>query len=214
MLRTNLATRPFYNERFVHVLLGVAFALVAALTVFNVTRLAGLSSKQSALAAEASRDERRAADLTSRAAAIRRSIDPKALARVTDAAIEANALIDARAFSWTALFNDIESTLPATVMLTSISPSVSKDREGVLVRFIVIGRTVEGIDTFIEKLEGTGRFHHVIAPAEEFTDDGLYRTTIEGTYLQTAAPPADAPAAAPAAAPKTASTAAKERGTR
>ena len=29
MLRTNLATRPFYNERLVHVLLGVAFALVA-----------------------------------------------------------------------------------------------------------------------------------------------------------------------------------------
>src|SRR5688572_21088171 len=102
MLRTNLATRPFYNERLAHIVLGVGFALVVALTAYNVTRIIGLSRVQAELSAGASRDEARAADLSSRAAAVRRSIDPKELERVTAAATEANGLIDARAFSWTA----------------------------------------------------------------------------------------------------------------
>ena len=76
MLRTNLATRPFYNERLAHIVLGVGFALVVALTAYNVTRIIGLSRVQAELSAGASRDEARAADLSSRAAAVRRSIDP------------------------------------------------------------------------------------------------------------------------------------------
>jgi len=190
MLRTNLATRPFYNERLVHVVVGVALALVAAFTVFNVSALVSLSRRQAALAAAAGRDEARAADLTTRASAIRRGIDPKALERVNDAAIEANGLIDARTFSWTALFNDIEATLPPTVMLTSIAPSVTK--EGMLVRFVVLGKTVEAIDTFIEKLEETGRFTRVLAPAEQVNDDGLIETTIEAAYHQATGKPGGA----------------------
>jgi hypothetical protein len=198
MLRTNLATRPFYNERLIHVLLGVGLVLVAAFTAFNVSRLLSLSRQQAAFTDAASRDEGRAADLRGRAAAIRRGIDPKALARVTQAAIEANRLIDARTFSWTALFNDIEATLPPTVMLSSVTPSVSDQREGVQVRFMVVGRTVDAIDTFIERLEETGRFRDVIASSEQVTEEGLYETTIEGAYLQGVAPAngSDAPAAA------------------
>jgi Tfp pilus assembly protein PilN len=183
MLRTNLATRPFYNERLVHLLFGAALALVVAFTIFNAMRLVSLSTRQAALGREAARDEARAADLNARAAAVRRGIDPKALARVTNAAIEANALVDARAFSWTALFNDIEATLPADVMLTAISPTV--DNGGAMrVRFVAVGRTVEGIDTFIERLEQTGRFKRVLAPSEQVTEDGLFETTIEGLYRQ------------------------------
>jgi hypothetical protein len=199
MLRTNLATRPFYNERLVHVVLGVALVLIVMFTAFNVTRLASLRRQQAVFTAAASRDETRAADLRTRAAAIRRGIDPKALARITDAAIEANSLIDARTFSWTALFNDIEATLPPTVMLSSVTPSVTKQREGVLVRFVVLGRTVDAIDTFIERLEETGRFRHVIAPSEEVTEEGLFETSIEGSYVQ--GPPAPASPPAPAASP-------------
>ena len=202
MLRTNLATRPFYNERLVHVLLGVALALIVAFTLFNATQLIGLSRTQAERSTAASRDEARAADLTSRAAAIRRSIDPKALERVTAAATEANGLIDARAFSWTALFNDIEATLPPAVMLTSVTQGTSQGESALRVQFIVRGRTVEAVDTFIERLEQTGRFRKVMAPSELVTEEGLIETTIEGEYLQTA--PAAAPVAPASAAPASA----------
>ena len=39
MIRTNLSTRPFYNERAVHAWLFLVAALVLFATVFNVTRV-------------------------------------------------------------------------------------------------------------------------------------------------------------------------------
>ena len=44
-------------------------------------------------------------------------------------------------------------------MLTSITPSIGPD--GATVRLTVLGRTVEAIDTFIERLEATTRFENV-----------------------------------------------------
>ena len=39
VLRTNLSTRPFYNERAVHVLLALAALIVVVLTAFNAIRI-------------------------------------------------------------------------------------------------------------------------------------------------------------------------------
>ena len=52
----------------------------------------------------------------------------KELAAVAAAAKEANELIEQRTFSWTALFNQLEATLPEDVMLTSVHPEF-KDGE-------------------------------------------------------------------------------------
>jgi hypothetical protein len=63
----------------------------------------------------------------------------------------------------------------------------------------VLGRTVEAIDTFIERLESTGRFENVQPSSETVTEEGLFQTLVSGRYLTT--PPAAAPAspAGPAA---------------
>jgi len=197
MLQTNIATRPFYNERLVHWILGLAAAILAIVTIVNVTRFISLSSQVSSASANAAREEQVAREYTVRAGEVRRSIDPKALERVTKAALEANGIIDARAFSWTGLFNDIESTLPPNVMLTAVTPAPVEG--GIRVRLVVLGRTVEGIDTFIERLEQTGRFANVLAVDEQVTDAGLFQTTIDGRY-QDAAPASGKPEASAAQA--------------
>jgi hypothetical protein len=197
MLRTNLATRPFYNERLVHWLIGAAAVFVLAFTAFNVSEYLRLSGRQGGLAADAARDEAMARTLTLRAADVRRRIDAKTLARISAQAAEANGIIDARTFSWTALFDDIEATLPPTVMLTTITPSIGPD--GATVRLTVLGRTVDAIDTFIERLEATTRFENVQPASENVTDDGLFQTLVTGRYL--AAPSPAVPPAAPAAPP-------------
>ena len=200
MLQTNLATRPFYNERLVHWALGLAAALVALVTLVNAIRYVSLSRHVAAATATAAFEEQQARDLTRRAGEVRRSIDQKALERVTKAALEANGIIDARAFSWTGLFNDIETTLPPNVMLTAVTPKPVEG--GISVRLVVLGRTVEAIDTFIEHLEQTGRFANVLAVAEQVTEEGLFQTTIEGGYRDVPTPPGKT--AAPAAAAPTA----------
>ena len=195
MLRTNLASRPFYNERLVHWLMAAAVVFVLAFTAFNVSQYLQLSGRQGGLAADAARDEAMARTLTARAAEARRRIDAKSLERISAQAAEANGIIDARTFSWTALFDDVEATLPPTVMLTAITPRIGPD--GATVRLTVLGKTVEAIDTFIERLEATTRFENVQPSSEVVTDDGLFETVVSGRYL-TLPPAAPAPPAGPA----------------
>jgi Tfp pilus assembly protein PilN len=180
VLKTNLSTRPFYNERALHWALAVAFAVIAALTVFNVTRVISLSARQGTLSADVQRQEARIQQMTADAAKVRGSIDQKALERVIASAKEANAIIDQRTFSWTELFNHLESTLPAGVMLTSVRPTITK--EELRIELTVLGREVEKIDEFIEKLEATGAFVGVMTSEEAVNEDDQIEARIEARY--------------------------------
>ena len=51
MLRTNLSTRPFYNERAVHLVLGLVALVVLALTVVNLVSVVRLSRQNTVLSA-------------------------------------------------------------------------------------------------------------------------------------------------------------------
>lgn len=201
MLRTNLATRPFYNERVVHVILAIAGILVLAITVLNVARIVTLSRHNTELSSRIGVEHTEAERLTTAAAAIRKTIDKDELALVVGAAQEANYLIDQRTFSWTEFFNRIESTMPPDVMLSSVRPGV---KDGVThVEMVVLGRRAEDIDEFMEKLEATGAFEEIVAASGDKTEAGLHRVVIESVYTgaATEAAPSTEPAAGPAASP-------------
>jgi hypothetical protein len=165
---------------------------VLLFTAFNVSEYLRLSGRQGGLEADAARDEADARTLSAKAGEARRRIDAKSLQRISAQALEANGIIDARTFSWTALFDDIEATLPPTVMLTSITPKIGED--GAAVNFVVVGKTVEAIDTFIERLEATGRFKGVQATSEDVTEEGTFQTALSARYTASATPAATPPA--------------------
>ena len=182
MFRTNLATRPFYNERAAHVVIGIAAAIVLAITAWNVTRIVGLSRRNTELSARTNADHAEAERLTTEAARIRKTIDKDELAQVVGAAEEANALIDQRTFSWTEFFNQIESTLPPNVMLTSVRPSF---KDGVThVAMSVLARQAGDLEEFMDKLEATGSFSEVVPASQDRTEDGLARAIIESVYVR------------------------------
>ena len=122
MLRTNLSTRPFYNERAVHVAAGVVAALAMAIAAWQVVRIVRFSHQKTELNAAITRDRADSQKNAREAAQIRSKLDQKEVALVAAAAAEANDLIEQRTFSWTQLFNELQSTLPYDVMLTSIRP--------------------------------------------------------------------------------------------
>ena len=182
MFRTNLATRPFYNERAAHVVIGIAAAIVLAITAWNVTRIVGLSRRNTELSARTNADHAEAERLTTEAARIRKTIDKDELAQVVGAAEEANALIDQRTFSWTEFFNQIESTLPPNVMLTSVRLSF---KDGVThVAMSVLARQAGDLEEFMDKLEATGSFSEVVPASQDRTEDGLARAIIESVYVR------------------------------
>lgn len=207
MLRTNLSTRPFYNERAVHAAIGLAAVVVLALTAVTVTRVIQLSRQNTELSARITRDQTEADRLTRDAAAIRRGLNRDELESVAAAAREANELIDQRTFSWTAFFNYIEATLPPEVMLTSVQPSI---KDGVTrLSMGVLSRRTDDIDEFVEKLEASGAFENVLNAREDRTPDGLERAVLQSVYTghlverspATATPAAAAPEAGPQSPP-------------
>ena len=161
MLRLNLSTRPFYNERGLHLLLGVLALVLAGVTVFNARELLALSSRHTAMRTQMEADRARAQDARQRATRLRAELNQDELERVLAQTREANALIDERTFSWTELFNHVEATLPADVMLRSVQPQAKDGR--VTVRLGVVARSVDAIDEFMERLEATGAFSGLLS---------------------------------------------------
>ena len=194
MLRTNLSTRPFYNERAVHAVVLLAALLVLALTAFNILRIVSLSRHNTELSSQVTREHEEATRLIQQATEIRRTVNKDELANVAAAASEANALIDQRTFSWTEFFNWIETTLPADVMLTSVRPAV-RDGE-TRVTMSVLARRAEDIDEFMEQMEDSGAFYDILPKHQDMSEAGLYQANIEAGY--TGAAEADGVPAAPA----------------
>jgi Tfp pilus assembly protein PilE len=187
--RINLSTRPFYNDRGVHLVLGLAAAAVLAFTAFNLWQVYMLSGRQAEVQARLSRAEAQTRQLREQATAVRRAINPKELEATVAAAREANLLIERRVFSWTEVLNQFETTLPPTVRISSVRPRV--ERDGTMrVEVVVLARTVEAVDAFIENLEKRGAFSGVLSREEFLNEDGLIQASLEGRYR----------AAAPAAA--------------
>ena len=181
MLRGNLATRPFYNERLVSLVLVVITLIVVALTVFNATRLTALSSRRSELRAQMSADETQASQIRAGAVAVQNSVDRSALQTLAGSTRLANTLIGARTFSWTTFFGYIESTIPYDVRLTAVTPEVEGDE--MRVSMLLLGRRAEDVEKFAKALEDTGAFYDVLPSVVDRTEEGLQRVTLRAGYL-------------------------------
>ena len=188
MIRTNLSTRPFYNERAVRQGLVVIAVVAAAATVFNVTRVLTYSRSGTELGTKASSDEGRAGDLRRQAARLRAGVDMKQIERASTEARQANDLIDRRTFSWTELFNRFETTLPDDVRIAAVRPHIEQGQV-ILIDIVVLARRVEDVKTFMDNLEATRAFPS-LRPVDDHTDEqlGLIQATLEARYVPSAAP--------------------------
>lgn len=194
MLRTNLSTRPFYNERGVRAGIVALVVLALGLTAFNAIEILRLQGQSRDARETIARNDAQAADMREKARVIRQSIDRARLAAVQVAAQEANGLIDRRTFSWTELLNYFESTLPADVRIAGVMPQID-DQGRRVVQISVLSRRIEDIEAFMDALEKTGVFSGVLPRSDRQEEDtGTIRTELQAYYNpQTAAiPPAAA----------------------
>ena len=190
MLRSNLSTRPFYNERAVHAAAAAVAVLVVAVTAWQGARVVRLSRYKTELNTAIKRDRSQTDYLTKEAQQTRRGLDQTELGVVATKAKEANSLIEQRTFSWTALFNQLSSTLPENVMLTGVQPEFTEGETQVALD--VQGRRSGDIDAFWDRLEKTGSFRDIQWSDVSVSEDGLHRIRMTAVYT----PPATAPAAA------------------
>lgn len=186
MLRTNLSTRPFYNERGVRAGLAALLALALGLTLFNAFEIIRLQGQSRDSRETIALNEAQAVDLRQKAQVIRRSIDRAKLDAVQVAASEANALIDRRTFSWTELLNQFQVTLPPDVRIAGVMPQ-SDEAGRRLVQVSVYSRSIEDVEAFMDALEKTGAFSGVLPRSDQPDDSGAIRTELQAYYTPQAA---------------------------
>jgi hypothetical protein len=182
VIRANLATRPFYNERVVNLWILLLALLVVVATIVNVTRVRYDSGSNTELAAQAAQDEARAAELRRTAAQLRASLDARQIQAVSVDAREANTLIDRRTFSWTALFNRFETTLPDDVRITAVRPTIDRDRR-INLSVTVLAKTVGDITEFMSRLDDTGAFQNLFSSQERPNEDNQIESALQMIYV-------------------------------
>lgn len=213
MLRGNLSTRPFYNERVVRTMLAVLALVAVGLTIFNVVELLRLERAGRDARQTVAQNAEQAREMREKAQVIRQGINQAQLEAVRVSARDANALIDRRTFSWTALLNYFQATLPADVRIAGVSPQIDDDGR-MLVAVTVFARRIDDLSEFEDALESTGAFSSVLSRTIGTEEDGTTRAELQGYYSgpQKAqnGPPAATPTAA--SAPAAASEPAKSSG--
>jgi hypothetical protein len=180
VLRTNLSTRPFYNERAVYAMAAGVAVLVLALTAWQAVRVVRLSKYKTELNTAVRRDRDEADARIRDAEQIRRGLDQKELAVVAAAAKEANELIERRTFSWTGLFNQLEATLPEDVMLVGVRPEF-KDGD-TMVNLDLQGKESDDIDAFWDRLEKIGFFRDIQWSGVDVGEDGIHKVQMKALY--------------------------------
>lgn len=188
MLKGNLSTRPFYNDRLVTMAIAACALVLLVLTVVNVTQLVTLSRERAAIRARLTADLNEADRIQGEAEALQGSVDRTTLAQLASSAREANQLIDRRTFSWTQLLGQLEHTLPAGVRLMSISPRA--DRGAFRISLSVVARDLDDIETFMAALRDTGRFYDVVPSEQRLVEDGSgsYRAVVDASHLGQSTP--------------------------
>ena len=180
MLKLNLATRPFYNERVIDSVLLLLGIVALVLMVAGGRTVFQLSNTYTDVVRMAELSETQVGTVTQEMVALNQSVSEDELEAVSLSAGEANRLIDQRVFSWTELFNIIEQTLPNRVMLTGLRPI--RNSGSMTLTIGVIGERITDIEQFIEDLEATGSVGNVLAREEQRTEDGMYSAQLIGEF--------------------------------
>jgi hypothetical protein len=129
-LDLNLATRPFHNNTLHWLGYGIGAVFVIATTFFNVDAYIDYSQRLENLSEIGVNIEKKTADLQRRDIKAQRGIAKFDVDDLSTQASKANAVIDAKAFSWTRLFNQLEGILPYDVRMVSVRPQFAFGRQG------------------------------------------------------------------------------------
>jgi Tfp pilus assembly protein PilN len=189
-LDLNLASRPYNNNTLVWLAYVGLLAAAVGFTYWNVSsfrhyrhELAELDRRQGNMAQEQS-------DLEDRHRKILRGVRNFDRVAIGRRASKANEVIEWRAFSWTRLFNRLESVLPSKIKMTSVRPifrsrnsdADKADRPSMPVKVEGLARDWDALFKLQDDLFENESFGRVLPRSIDKLDNGELAFTIEFTY--------------------------------
>ena len=163
--------RPFYNAAGLAAILLVALALVVAWTDWQNRRDTRLLTEQS------NRLETAMADLGREQQELEQWLGRPEVQEVRDRSAFLNSLIIRKSLSWTQMFMDLETILPARAQVTAIRPRVNRSQQ-VEVSLTVVAASMGPLVEFLKKLEAAQQFgspvvHSQRPPSSASTQDQI-----------------------------------------
>jgi type IV pilus assembly protein PilN len=179
-LHPNLAARPYRDYRPVWAVAGAIILLTAALLAYNVQTAWRYFATTQETRGEIEKLEQEIAKERERTGALRQAVARFDTADLQSRSIFVNDRIAERAFSWSALLDDLESVLPNDVRLTRLSPSALRDG-GYSISMECVAKSEDGMVNLIRRFFANPRFARP-TPTSERVDEGQYAFTISVDY--------------------------------
>ena len=187
-IHLNLASRPYRDYRPVYATVVLLSLLTAFLMLQNIEtyyRYTHETKATRAKIAQLESQQRREKELEQSAQTRLKSID---LAYLDQQTRFVNAQLAQRAFSWSALLDELESVLADDVRLLSIAPSFDKDGS-INLRLAFQSKTGEGMIETINRMHADPQFRSPF-PGNESVENGVYSFDISVGYRPPALPAA------------------------
>lgn len=161
----NFARAPFVNERLPRAVFWLAVAAVAAVTLFHgflLTRY--LLREQESLDIRVSELRQELAETNGRISRAQSALAQNQNSLGNEQTSFLTTLFRRKSFSWTGLFNELETITPPSVRITSIVPS---EEEGeISVTMTVVGQTLQDVLEMVRALESSS-FFATVFPLDE-----------------------------------------------
>lgn len=104
--------------------------------------------------------------------------DPAAVDRLVKQVGGLNHILEVKAFSWTALLNDLEAVVPRNVSIQSIHPDLKTKR----LTFDGVALALHDVTALMTALQASGRFADVFLKQQSTTEENRTEFTIECVY--------------------------------
>ena len=185
----NFAKKPFVNERLPRLVLSLTAAFAIGLTLvhgFFLTRY--LVREQEALDIKVEELQSSLTKTESDISQTRGALAREQTALQNERTQFLTRLYRHKGFSWTGLFNELETITPGPVRITSITPA-EEDGE-MTVTLTLVGRTLEDVLAMVRELEGSSFFATVFPVDEAPLDERIGQSetgiaaTLRLTYVE------------------------------
>ena len=178
-IHLNLASRPYRDYRPVYAAVVVMSLLTAFLMLNNIETYYRYKHETRSTRTKIAQREAEVQQERQRAQAAQRRLETIDLSRLDAQTRFINAKLGERAFSWSALLDDLESVLARDVRLVSVAPTFQAD--GIHLALDFEARSPNGMVETINRMNAAPEFVNPF-PRNEDVIEGGYRFTLNAQY--------------------------------
>ena len=167
----NLASRPFRNNTVVGSVLGIVGIALVLASAYNLYVFLSYGSSYAQLQREQADDRVKIASLQVEERRLVEEIRKRNFKKVFEEGKIASELIVKSAFSWTRLFNTLETVVPPDIVMTAIRPNITT--AGIVMRIEGIAKNQGALLTFETRLQQSAVFANVYPLSERRLNPSL-----------------------------------------